>query len=116
MELTGDQEQMKVTMGVVDGQFCGNLYVQFQYVPVIQAEMLYFRNGSYLVLCRVLIRNTCSSELASNKTFPAHPSPHHPTTPSSGVRPGSVGSDPQLDVPDQFFSTTHSRISAERSG
>ena len=55
-------------------------------------------------LPRAYIRTTCSSELASNKSFPAHPSPHHPTTPISGVRPGSVSSVAQLDVPDQFFS------------
>jgi hypothetical protein len=34
----------------------------------------------------------------------------------TAVQSGSVGSDTQLDVPDQIFSTTLSRISAERSG
>jgi len=39
-----------------------------------------------------------------------------PRATTSAFRPGSVGSAVQLDVPDQIFSTTHSRISAERSG
>jgi hypothetical protein len=44
MEFTGDQEQMKVTMGVVDGQYCGNLYVQFQHIqdmPAAAGNVLY---------------------------------------------------------------------------
>ena len=45
---------------------------------------------------------------------PSPTPPHMP--PASAVRTSSVGSDAQLDVPDQIFSTTHSRISAERSG
>jgi hypothetical protein len=31
MELTGDHDQMKVTMGVVDGQYCRNFMYSFKH-------------------------------------------------------------------------------------